>query len=83
MEQLSYGDELRELGVFRLQKRRLCRDLREPSSARQGLRRKMGTDFLAGLLRVDVRKVFDTVRMVKHWNRFPEKVFLISLGPMV
>lgn len=33
----------------------------------------MGTDSLAGLLRVDVKKGFCTVRMVKQWNRFQEK----------
>ena len=46
VEQLSYEDRLRELGLLSL--RRLWEDLIAAFQYLKGLIRKMGTDFLAG-----------------------------------
>ncbi|KAK4831464.1 LOW QUALITY PROTEIN: hypothetical protein QYF61_017712 [Mycteria americana] len=87
MEHLSYEERLRELRLFSLQQKRLWGDL---IAVFQGLIRKMGTDFLAGpvaigqagnsfklkedRLRLDIRKKFFMMRVVKHWNRLPREV---------
>jgi len=45
MEHLSYGDRLRELGLFNLQKRRLWGDLIAALEYLKGPTGKLGTDF--------------------------------------
>ncbi|KAK4827661.1 hypothetical protein QYF61_020433 [Mycteria americana] len=59
LEHKSYEEQLRELGLFSLEKRRLRRDL----IALQLPER-----------RLDIRKNFFTERVVKHWNRLPREV---------
>ncbi|KAK4831989.1 LOW QUALITY PROTEIN: hypothetical protein QYF61_020372 [Mycteria americana] len=87
LEHLCYEDRLRELGLFRLEKRRLQGDL---TAAFQGLTRKTERDFLRGPVatrqeimvfklkegrfRLDIRKQFFTMRVVRCWNRLPREV---------
>ena len=90
MEHLSYKDRLRELGLFRLEKRRLRGDLRAAFQYLKGNYRKEGDrlfsgvcgdrtsgncfKFKGGRFRLDIRKKFFTVRMVRHWDRLPRYV---------
>ncbi|KAK4818179.1 hypothetical protein QYF61_007817 [Mycteria americana] len=60
LENKSYKERLRELGLFSLEKRRLGRPSR---SLRLPERRVL-----------DIRKNFVTKRVVKHWNRLPREV---------
>ena len=88
MEHLSYENRLRKLRLFNLEKRRLQGDLRAACQYLKGSVRKKGTDSLAqsvvtgqgemaskrGRFRLDKRRMFDTVRLVRHWNRLPREV---------
>ncbi|KAK4819002.1 hypothetical protein QYF61_022833 [Mycteria americana] len=83
LEHLLYEDRLRELGLFSLEKRRLRGDLIAAFQYLKGLIRKMGTSFLAGPFvtgqgtvgfRLDIRRKFFTMRVVKHWHRLPREV---------
>ena len=85
LEHLSYEERLRELGLFSLQKRRLrgvlivafrclegaCKKDGDKLFSRACCNRTRGDVFKLreGRCRLDIRKKFFTVRVVKHWDR--------------
>ncbi|PKU38683.1 hypothetical protein llap_11013 [Limosa lapponica baueri] len=90
LEHLFYEDKLRELGLFILEKRRLRGDLvaafqylieayrkdGEGLFVRQCSNRTKGNSFKLkeGRFRLDIRKKFFTMRVVRHWHRLPREV---------
>lgn len=96
MEHLSFVDKLRELGWFRLEKRRSLRSLSlgRPcyglsanfngayrkdrdirfSRACSGMTRGNGFKVKEDRFRLDLRKKFFMIRVVKHWHRLLREV---------
>jgi len=89
LEDLSCDERLRELGLFNLEKRRLRGDLTAAFQYLKKIYKKDGDKLLSraccdktrgkgfklgeGRFRLDIRKKFFTMRVVKHCTHCPER----------
>ena len=92
LEHLSCEERLRELGLFRLQKRILWGDLTEAFKNVKGGYKKAGEALFTrtcsdrtrgngfklkeGRFKLDIRMKFFIMRVVRHWSRLPRKLWM-------